>query len=267
VEPFEFISNGGGGEALPCRVKRRFSTFYEIIKIDENSISENVEEKPMKGLSRIAVLGLGDFGYHFACELNRLGHEVLAVDSNQSKVQQILPNVTKAAVADVRDHAALEELGIAGFDIVAVCLPEQLETAVLLVHYLHQIQTPQILVKVSNAEQAEIVKLVGATKVIQPDLSTAMKAAMLIHHPQAFDYLELGDGYMIVALRPGGPMIARSLEEIALEERYGVSVLAVWQSGQEYPLQPPGHDCVISDTDILILAGHIDQLRKVRKIK
>ncbi len=226
-----------------------------------------MEEKPMKGLSRIAVLGLGDFGYHFACELNRLGHEVLAVDSNQGKVQQILPHVTKAAVADVRDYASLEELGIAAFDIVAVCLPEQLETAVLLVHYLHQVQIPQILVKVANREQAEIVKLVGATEVIQPDLSTAMKSAMLIHHHRVFDYLELGDGYMVVALNPGSPLVGRSLEEIALEEQYGVSVLSVWQPGQKKAPKPPRPDYVISHTDILILAGHIDQLRKVRKIK
>ena len=117
----------------------------------------------MQEPERVTVLGLGDFGYHLACELYQLGHEVLAVDSNQDKVQQILPYVTKAAVADASDQAALQELGIASFDLVAVCVGERLETAVLLVHHLHQWKLPRILVKVAHDEQAEIVQLVGAT--------------------------------------------------------------------------------------------------------
>ena len=221
----------------------------------------------MKGRARVAVLGLGDFGYHFACELHQLGHEVLAVDSDQDKVQQILPNVTKAAVADVRDRSALEELGIAGFDIVAVCIPERLETAVLLVHHLHQVQTPHILVKVANAEQAAIVKLVGASEVIQPDLSTARKAAMLIHHARAVDYLDLGGGHMVVAARPPGGAVGKPARALELQERYGVALLAVWQPGQEGPPQPPEPDRPIAETDILILAGHIDRLRDLRRMK
>jgi trk system potassium uptake protein len=226
-----------------------------------------VEENRMKGPARVAVLGLGDFGYHFACELHQLGHEVLAVDSDQDRVQQILPSVTKAAVADVSDGPALQELGIAAFDIVAVCVGERLETAVLLVHHLHQMQTPQILVKVANQEQAEIVKLVGATEVIQPDQSTARKAALLIHHPRAVDFLELGGGQLIVAGRPPSSVIGKTVAEFAWPERSGVALLALWQPGQEGPPAPPAPDRTIGETDILILAGHIDRLRELRRLK
>lgn len=110
----------------------------------------------MKSPARVAVLGLGDFGYHFACELHALGHEVLAVDSDQDRVQQILSHVSKAAVTDVSDRQALEELGIGSFDIVAICVGARFETAVLLVHYLHQLRTSRIIVKVTDEEQSEI---------------------------------------------------------------------------------------------------------------
>ena len=221
----------------------------------------------MKGPARVAVLGLGDFGYHFACELHQLGHEVLAVDSEQDTVQQILPNVTKAAVADVSDRPALEELGIAGFDIVAVCVGERLETAVLLVHHLHQLQVPRILVKVVNAEQAEIVKLVGATEVIQPEQSAARKAALLIHHPRAVDYLELGGGQLVVAAHPPPSLIGKMFGELAWQERYGIHLLALRQAGQEGPPAPPAPDHAIAETDILIVAGHIERLRELRKLR
>ncbi|MEW6077905.1 MAG: TrkA family potassium uptake protein [Thermodesulfobacteriota bacterium] len=221
----------------------------------------------MKGLARVAVLGLGDFGYHFAVELYRLGHEVLAVDSNQDKVQRILPDVTKSAVADVADHSVLEELGIAGFDIVAVCLPERLETTVLLVHHLQNMRTPQIMVKVANEEQAAIVRLVGATEVILPDRHAAHKAAMLIHHTRSIDFLELGQGWMVVAGSPPASLVGSMIEPLTLQERYGVSLLAVWQPGQEGPPRFPEPGRPVAKTDILILAGHIDRLRELRKIK
>jgi trk system potassium uptake protein TrkA len=226
-----------------------------------------LEEKRMKGRARIAVLGLGDFGYHFACELYQLGHEVLAVDNDQDKVQQILAKVTKAAVTDVGDRSALEELAIANFDIVAVCLPERLETTVLLVHYLRQRQTPQILVKVANLDQAAIVKLVGATEVILPDQSTARKTAMLIHHPRAIDYLELGAGHMIVTSHAPRSAIGKTLSALALQKQYGVALLGVWQPGQEGLPQPPASDHIVAETDVLLLAGHLDRLRELRKMK
>ncbi len=221
----------------------------------------------MAGPARVAVLGLGDFGYHFACELHQLGHEVLAVDADQDTVQQILPHVTKAAVADVSDRPALEELGIADFDIVAVCVGERLETAVLLVHHLHQMQVPRIMVKVANVEQAEIVKLVGASEVIQPDQSAARKAALLIHHPRTTDYLELGGGHLVIAGHPPGSVVGKTAEELAWQKRYGVALLAVWDPRQEGPPAPPAPDRTIAETDVLILAGHIDRLRELRRVK
>jgi trk system potassium uptake protein len=221
----------------------------------------------MKGPARVAVLGLGDFGYHFACELHRLGHEVLAVDSEQDTVQEILPHVSKAAVADVSDRPALEELRIADFDIVAVCVGERLETAVLLVHHLHQLQVPRILVKVVNAEQAEIVKLVGATEVIQPEQSAARKAALLTHHPRTIDFLELGGGQLVIAGHAPSSAVGRTVGALALQERFGVAILAVWRTDQEGPPAPPEPTHLIAETDILILAGHIDRLRELRRMK
>ena len=221
----------------------------------------------MQEPERVAVLGLGDFGYHLACELYQLGHEVLAVDSDQDKVQQILPYVTKAAVADASDQAALQELGIAAFDLVAVCVGERLETAVLLVHHLHQWKLPRILVKVANAEQAEIVQLVGATEVIDPEQDSARKAALLIHHPRAVDYLELGGGHLIVAAQPPASAVGKTVGTMAWQERYGVALLGLWHGGQQGPPSPPAPDRTIAETDVLILAGHIDRLRALRRMQ
>lgn len=157
-------------------------------------------------------------------------------------------------------------MGIAAFDLVAVCMGERLETAVLLVYHLHQWQLPRILVKVTNAEQAEIVKLVGATEVIHPEQSSARKTALLIHHPRAVDYLELGGGHLIVAAQPPASAVGKTVGTMAWQERHGVALLGLWQAGQQGPPSPPAPDRTIAETDVLILAGHTDRLRALRRL-
>jgi trk system potassium uptake protein TrkA len=158
-------------------------------------------------------------------------------------------------------------LGIASFDLVAVCMGERLETAVLLVHHLRQWRLPRILVKVTNAEQAEIVRLVGATEVIHPEQSSARKTALLIHHPRAVDYLELGGGHLIVAAQPPASAVGKTVGTMAFQERHGVALLGLWHAGQQGPPSPPSPDRPIAETDVLILAGHIDRLRALRRMQ
>jgi trk system potassium uptake protein TrkA len=137
---------------------------------------------------------------------------------------------------------------------------------VLLVHHLHQWKLPRILVKVANAEQAEIVQLVGATEVIDPEQDSARKAALLIHHARAVDYLELGGGHLIVAAQPPASAVGKTVGTMAFQERHGVALLGLWHGGQQGPPSPPAPERTIAETDVLILAGHIDRLRELRRM-
>ncbi len=94
---------------------------------------------------RIAVMGLEDFGFHLARVLTNLGDEVMAVDRDEVRVQEIMRHVSKAVVADVADREALKDLGIRGMDVVAVDVGERFETSVLLTHYLRELGIPRVL--------------------------------------------------------------------------------------------------------------------------
>ena len=47
-------------------------------------------------MKSILLIGLGRFGRHIAEELNKLGHEVMAVDENEERVNAVLSIVTNA---------------------------------------------------------------------------------------------------------------------------------------------------------------------------
>src|SRR5687767_5176073 len=104
----------------------------------------------MARTQQIAVLGLGRFGSAVARELTRLGHEVLAIDSDERIVQEIAEDVTHAAQADITDEAALGELGLAEFDAAIVAISSKLEVSILATVLLRQLGTTLIVAKAAN---------------------------------------------------------------------------------------------------------------------
>ena len=59
-----------------------------------------------------AVLGLSKFGYRLAVSLYKAGATVIAIDKNESLVQQISSEVTTARVADLLNWEVLEQVGV-----------------------------------------------------------------------------------------------------------------------------------------------------------
>ena len=68
-------------------------------------------------MKNILLIGLGRFGRHVAIQLNDLGHEVMAVDNNEERVNEVLPFVTNAQIGDSTNADFLKSLGIGNFDV------------------------------------------------------------------------------------------------------------------------------------------------------
>ena len=85
----------------------------------------------MTARRQIAVLGLGRFGQTVARELTRIGHDVLAIDSNERVVQDIAADVTQAVEADMTSEDSLRDMGVARFDVAIMAISSSLETSIL----------------------------------------------------------------------------------------------------------------------------------------
>lgn len=206
---------------------------------------------------RIAVLGLEDFGFHLACALHELGDEVLAVDRDENRVQEIMRYVNKAMVADVADREALKDLGIRSMEVVAVDVGERFETSVLLSHYLRELGIPRVLVKAANADQAKILTLIGANDVVQPEREIAVKTAHLIHYSRSklLDAIALGDGYFALTLQTPPSFIGRKVEELELLNRYHVHLLAIKPAEEKAEPLVPDAQYSLAQNDVLVVMG------------
>ena len=206
---------------------------------------------------RVAVLGLSDFGFHLACTLSELGDDVMAVDRDEERVQNVMRHVGKAIVADVADREALKDLGIRQMDVVAVDVGDRFEVSVLLTHYLRELGVPRVLVKVANEDQGRILSLIGANDIVQPERECAVKTAHRVHYARShlLDAMPLGGGYFAISVQTPASLVGRTVGELELLGRYQIELMAI-KPGPETaaPFLPEPGYALVKD-DVLVVMG------------
>jgi trk system potassium uptake protein TrkA len=207
---------------------------------------------------QVAVLGLGRFGQAVARELTRLGHEVLAVDASERVVQEVLPDVTHAAQADVADEDALRELGLRDFHTVVIAITSNLEASILATALVRRLGVGRILAKAGSPLHGSILQQVGATRVVYPELETGMRVAHSFAAPAVQDYLDVAPGYGIAKAPIPLSAAGKSLGDVGSRADHGVTVLALHRSGEVTLNPPPGE--LLQAGDELIVAGRDEDL-------
>lgn len=216
---------------------------------------------------KFAVIGLGSFGSYVAKTLYEKGNEVLAVDNDKEKIEDVKNLVSHAVSMDAADKENLQALGIQDMDAVVVSSGPEMESSILTVLYLHEIGAKRIVAKALTEDHAKVLDAVGATEVIYPEKDMAIKTALKLSNPNILEYLPLISGFGIVEIAPPEKFIGKSLRELDLRNKYGIQVIAIKELIPEKTTFTPKADFVIKDSDILIIMGEEKQLAKINSIK
>src|SRR3972149_1982080 len=144
-------------------------------------------------MGQYAVIGLGNFGFNVAVSLAEMGHEVLAIDSDSKRIDQIKENVMEAIVADGRDKKVLTEFITKDFDAVIVNLGESIESSALTTLYLRELGIKNVIVKVADEIQGTILKKIGANEIVNPEKESGVRLAQRLTEPNLIDYIPLGE--------------------------------------------------------------------------
>lgn len=211
---------------------------------------------------KFAVIGLSSFGANVAKTLYEKGNEVLAVDSDKDKIEEVKTFVSHAVHMASDDKENLLALGIQDMDVVIVSLGPDMESSILTVLYLHEIRAGRIVAKALNEDHAKILEAVGATEVIFPEKDMAIKTALRLSNPNVLEYFPLLSGIVIEEIAPLEKFIGKSLKELDLLNKYGILVIAIKEIIPEKTTYIPKADFVIKDSDILIVMGEDKQLSK-----
>ena len=218
-------------------------------------------------MKQFVIIGLGNLGYYVATHLYAKGHEVLAIDINSSRVQEIKDGVGQAVVADATDPKVLESLSVNRMDAAVVCTSTDLSASILITLNLKEIGVKKIYAKAISEPHGRILRKIGAQEVIFPEKDTAISLAERLHNPNILDYLPFIEGYSIIEFAPTADFIGKNLITLDLINRFGIQVLGVRGPIPDRLNMIPTGVYVIKDSDILILLGPNDSLDMLRKQK
>ncbi len=209
------------------------------------------------------VIGLGSFGTAVAEELYARGHEVLAIDSNETAAQAVAETVTHTIIADAKDEAVLESIGVRNFDSVIVCMTN-IEDSMMITLMLKELGAKYVIAKVRSSQHSKMLKLIGADRVIFPEYDMGCRLAQTISSRRALDFIELAPDFAIVELPLPQSWAGQTLEGVGVRPRFGVNVLAVRRSSTEVLVSPQA-DYVFREQDILIVAGESKKIEKLER--
>lgn len=206
---------------------------------------------------QVIVIGLGQFGMAVARALAANGEEVIAVDLREDRVQRASAFVLEALTMDAMDEEALAALRPARRDAVICAIGDDArEASIVVTALLRQMGVGHILARATDEVHERILRLVGAHEVFSPERIFGERLAAKMSNRGIVDTIPLGDDLVITELQAPTSFVGRRLDELALPERYGLTVLAIKRPGSSLgALTVPKASEALSEGDLLVLAG------------
>jgi len=217
---------------------------------------------------QVCVIGLGRFGSTISQELYQSGHDVLAIDVDEAKVQDQLGRATYSVRADATNESILKELDVAEYDVCIVSLgSENVQASILVTVLLKDLGVPFIIARAANELHGSTLERIGVDRVVYPEAESARRTAHVGFDTGVIDYMPIVPDFGISKLRPPEEMLGHTLEEVGLAgsaDRHGISVLAIRRGRTSF--LHPAKDEEIKAGDVLIVAATNEQLGKIGDI-
>jgi trk system potassium uptake protein len=210
-------------------------------------------------MSEYAVIGLGRFGRSLALEMQEQGNEVIGIDTDRQKVQDMVNTIRQSVQADATSEETLRELGVADLDAAVVAIRDP-EASVMIALLLKKLGVPHVVARAGSDLHDEILRLVGADRVVFPEKESALKLAHSIAVPEVVDYLSISSDMGVSRLDIPRQLVGLTYKDADLE-RFNVRLIATIRRNRVL-FGATGGDHFESG-DALIVSGRDSDLRSL----
>ena len=215
-------------------------------------------------MKNILLIGLGRFGRHIALQLNKLGHEVMAVDSNEERVNEILPIVTNAQIGDSTNTEFLKSLGIGNFDVCIVTIGGNFQNSLETTSLLKELGAKLVVSRAERDVQEKFLLRNGADEVIYPEKQVANWAAIRYTADHIRDYIEVDEAHAIFEVEVPKGWIGQTVGELDIRRKYSINIMATKENGKINMAVSP--ETVLTDNITLLVLGAYKELQKCFRI-
>ena len=215
-------------------------------------------------MKNILLIGLGRFGRHIALQLNKLGHEVMAVDTNEERVNEILPIVTNAQIGDSTNTEFLKSLGIGNFDVCIVTIGGNFQNSLETTSLLKELGAKLVVSRAERDVQEKFLLRNGADEVIYPEKQVANWAAIRYTADHIRDYIEVDEAHAIFEVEVPEGWIGKTVGELDIRRKYSINIMATKENGKINMAVSP--ETVLTDNITLLVLGAYKELQKCFRI-
>ncbi len=218
-------------------------------------------------MKSILLIGLGRFGRHVAMKLNEMGVEVLAVDSDEQRVQNVLDYVTDGVIGDSTNEHFMRSLGVGNFDVCIVAIGDHFQSSLETTSLLSELGAAKVVARAASDVHEKFLLKNGADEVIYPEKQLGAWTAIRCSSTSVSDYIDIdGDkgDYAIFEIAVPEKWDGMTVIEIDIRKKFGINILAQKIDGALDPNITP--DTALRSGGSLLVLGTEQNIRKCFKL-
>ena len=215
-------------------------------------------------MKNILLFGLGRFGRHCARKLNELGHQVMAVDTSEERVNRVMPIVTDAQIGDATDEAFLESLGVDNYDVCFVAIGSDFESSLVVTSLLKELGAKKVIARASRDMQRKFLLRNGADEVVYPEKQLAAWTALRHTTDHVLDFIALDNEHAIYELDVPEEWWGKMVGDLNIRRRYNLNILTL--RGEDKRGIPVNGDTVFAQGQTMFVLGRWSDIQKCLKV-
>jgi len=211
-------------------------------------------------MKSILLIGIGRFGKHIAMDLHRLNHQVMVVDDNEDRINELLPYVTNAQIGDSTNRDFLESLGVDNFDVCFVAIGKDFQSSLETTCTLKELGAKLVVSRAASDVHAKFLLRNGADEVIYPEKQIAKWASIRYSSDHILDYIELDESHAIFEVSVPKAWVGRSILQLDVRRKYDINIMGIKQGGRMNVSVSP--DTLLTEDITLLVLGEYKALQK-----
>ena len=206
-------------------------------------------------MKNVLLIGLGRFGKHMAMDLNRLDHQVMAVDLNEDRINDILPFVTNAQIGDSTNEDFIRSLGVNNYDLCIVAIGNNFQSSLETTSLLKELGAKRVVSRAERDVQAKFLLRNGADSVVYPEKQVAEWAAIRFTADHILDFIEVDDSHAICEVEVPNSWVGRTVGQIDVRRKYNLNIIAI-KKNQDIDMAISSETLLSHDITLLVLGDY-----------
>ena len=211
-------------------------------------------------MKSILLIGIGRLGKHIAMDLHKLNHQVMVVDDNEDRINELLPYVTNAQIGDSTNRDFLESLGVNNFDVCFVAIGKDFQSSLETTCTLKELGAKLVVSRAASDVHAKFLLRNGADEVIYPEKQIAKWASIRYSSDHILDYIELDESHAIFEVSVPKEWVGKSILQLDVRRKYNINIMGIKQGGRMNVSVSP--DTLLTEDITLLVLGEYKALQK-----